>query len=498
MLLKSSMLILIALLVSRFSGYLFHSLFAKSFSTEEYGLFVYLWYLSMLIAGVGLFGVAAAAARFIAFSRGSGDEKKASDYFKTGLVLNFTFMIACIVGVVLLNVALSLDFFSLAFICFFIAIHALGFYFGSAIAGYKEPVVTNCNMAFGQVSKALLLAVVVYITLGFGYALLAFLLAALLGYVSNAVYFIRKYGMNGTFRVELAWELVRFGFFVVLTDTSNNVASWAGIFILQYLLGYSLVAVYNAAYMISAVSLILFVAVTDIYSPVVTELLGRKDYAKCSRLSSHLIESFLLLFLPPFVVLFLFSGEVLSLIFTPDYVQAASALKILLIAAFVYGAATLLRKFIVADGRPNDEARVMVISSFANLVLSYFLVQSYKLDGAALALLLSSAVMFLLSLRYLGSKIRLQVSMPRVVKIAVAIIASSLVVYVIKYFAGSSIASLISSSIVLCVVYAMVLLLLKSLRPEDVEVVELVADKANLPASLRNPLISALKNGVSD
>lgn len=499
MVLKSSVLLFIALIISRFFGYLFHSLFAKSFSTSEYGLFVYLWSLSMLIAGIGLLGLGFAVSRFIAYSRGSGDESKVRDYFKTGLKLTVFLSLICVLFV-LLAVKFSiipLDSVSTLFVCALIVVHGIGFYFGSVISGYRRPEVANINIAVGQVLKFLFLIAVVYFASGFNLALLSFVLAFALGYLLNVIYFYMSYGFGGKFRFALAGELAKFGVFIVFADTANNLLSWASIFLIQYFIGYSLVAVFNAAYLVSTIGLVLFTAVVEVYSPVVTELLGRKDYGKCSRLSSHLLESFFLLFLPPFLVLYLFSSEVLSIFFTHEYVQAALVLRILLFSSFIFGVAMLLRRFIIADGRPSVDARIIISSAIVNVVLNYALIPYYGINGAALASLCSSALMLLLSIMYIGDKIRLSLSKIRLLKILAATIVSSIAVYYVKALIESSIISLFASTIILCVIYALVLLLLKSLREEDVEMVEMVSAKIPLPAGIKTSIIKLLEYGIS-
>jgi len=497
MVLKGSILVFIAMLVSRFFGYLFHSLFAKSFTTAEYGLYVYLWSVTMLIAGIGLLGIAAGASRFIAYFRGSGDEEKVKDYFKTGFWLTSCLLMLCIFVVALfLGRLVSMDSVSLYFVCILLFLHGIGFYFGYVVSGYRKPEVTNMNLAAGQVIKVLLLFIVVYFAAGFGMALLSFLLATLFGYGSNVIYFLRRYGFAGRFRLELANELVKFGVYVVLTDTSNNLLSWASIFMIQYFMGYSVVAVFNAAYLFSSGGLILFMSIIEVYSPVVTELLGSKDYRKCSLLSSYLFESFFLLFLPPFLILSLFSKDFLTVFFTPEYATSSLALSILLFGSFLSGVALLLRKFIIADGRPNIDAKIIVSAAVVNLALNYLFIQWYGINGAAFATMLSSVLLLALSFKYVGDKICLSFSKIRLAKILAATVISSAIVHLIRNFLPLSLLSILIYSAIWCAVYAAAILLMKSLRREDVEMSTVLLDKAYLPKGIRQFILAVLHYGI--
>jgi len=500
MVLKSSALLFIALVVSKLFGYVFHVLFTKSFSTEEYGLFVYLWYIAMLISSLLLLGgIGAAVARFIPYSRGVGEPKKASDYFKTGFVLTLLLSVFCVLVVLLLNhlSLIPLDSTQFLFICAIVVVQGIGFYFGSVIVGYRKPEVSNINVALGQILKVVFLFSVVYYAAGFRWALLSFTLAFMLGYAFNVVYFLRSYGFSGTFRLNLAKELVHFGVYTVFTDTANNLLYFSSIFFIQYFLGYSVVAIFNAASLISTAGLIFFIAPIEVYAPTVAELLGCGNYSKCSRLSAYLFESFILLCLPPSIVLSLFSGEVLSIVFTPAYAPATTALKLLLLGSFIFGIVMLLRKFIIADGRPKVDTIILGSGAFVNIVLCYLIIPSYGITGAAYASLFSSALMFVLSLRFLGSKIRITISKVRLLKILAAALLGSGVVYYIKAVIEAQIISLATSIIVFCIVYSLVIFALKALRREDVEFVEVVSEKFPLPYAIGKTIVRLLWCAVS-
>ena len=496
--LKSSMIILLALALSRVFGYLFHALLAKSFDTADYGLFVYLWSLSMMISGLGYLGVPLAVSRFIAFSRGEGGGANARDYLRTGLVLTLALAVLSILFTVAIvkSSLLKIDDVSLAFVCVIILIQGVGFYLGSVLSGFRKPEVSNMSVAFGQIAKVAVLFAVVYFAAGFSWALLSFAAGFALSYLPITIYVWRKYSFAGRFRPDLARELVGFGVFTVFVDTANNLLSWASIFLLQYFVGYSMVAVFNAASLISTAGLVLFLSVIEVYAPVVTELLGRRDYGRCSRLSSYLFESFFMFFLPPFVIIFLFSDYVLGVFFTPAYVQAALSLRILLASSFVMGVAMLFRRFIVADGRPSDDTRIIVTSVVVNVFLNVLLIERYGIGGASFAALVSSVVMLALSLRYLGDRIRVSFSKRRMLKVLGFTGISSLVTYSASLFLSSPAVSLVVLTVLYCAVYSILLLGFRVLREEDVEMVEMVSERIPLPAGVKRSLVRLLRAGV--
>ena len=305
-----------------------------------------------------------------------------------------------------------------------------------------------------------------------------------------------RYGLGEGFDPALAKEMSVFGFYTVFYVTANNLLVWFSIFFIKYYMSAQAVAVYNVASLVSTVNLVFFSAVLQIFNPVVAELLGAGKTKRAVYLTSYMLESFFLLFLPVFALTVVFAREILTLFFTAAYAEGTVPLQILVFGGFMTGIYLIFIELTAGGGRPQLNARAFGAGVAAQVALTFALVPVYGMAGAALATVSSSAIILALSYLNVKNLIRPSFSARRLIKIVLASAASVSVVLAIRVAGLPLYATVAASAVAAFLAYASALILLKSLRKEDVSLAEAAMEKCLVPAGVRVLVARFLSAGL--
>jgi len=126
------------------------------------------------------------------------------------------------------------------------------------------------------------------------------------------------------------------------------------------------------------------------------------------------------------LVLMIAPNAVLSLI-GKSYVEASAALRILVISSLIVALDSIMLSLLNATGRSGLVARIGLVSSAVTIVLTVILIPLFRLEGAAVALLVGSISSLILSATLLKYREGLSLRGSSVIKPAVSIIAGLLI-----------------------------------------------------------------------
>ena len=123
-----------------------------------------------------------------------------------------------------------------------------------------------------------------------------------------------------------------------------------------------------------------------------------------------------------FLVLMVQPDQVLGLI-SDQYVEASSALRILVVSSIIYSLGAILTSMLNAASRASEVAKIGIISSGITIVLTFILTPIMYIEGAAIALLVGSAASLIMSVVSLKQKENIMISAKSTLKPASAMIA---------------------------------------------------------------------------
>ncbi|VVB50991.1 Uncharacterised protein [uncultured archaeon] len=494
--LKSSIWMLVGLFFTRFLGYVFNSLLTKSFSEAEYGFYSLLWNAPMFVATVALVSVGAAVERYTAYYRGLNKNDEAASAAATGFAINLILTLAVIAVFALAYATGTVSLTPLEAVVaavFFIA-QGLNLWMNGVLTGYRRPERTVLYNFLHYAIRVLLVASVIAIGLPFEWALTvmaaAFAVTVFIGVVDafGSVY-------RGAFNRGLSSELIRFGGAVTAVVAADNVLSWADIFIIKVFMTSADVGIYWGVWILASILWTPLLAISLIYSPIATELLGSKAHLRLSKLTVYLTDRYVLLFTPAAFFLALWAPQLLRFVYTGAYAEASNVMVILVVGVWIVGFSRVFRQIITSSGKPKAEAGIIIAAAAIKVVLNVLLIPAFGLMGAAYATLIASSWIAFKSYGYARNVVEIPLSFATTARnlfaCALGAVPAAYAVYFIWGYLGLAL-----SAVIFAVVWFAAVMLLKLLTAQDVDAAESMLAKARLGEGVRGSIKDFLFLGV--
>jgi O-antigen/teichoic acid export membrane protein len=476
------------LIITRLFGFLFNSLLTKNISQEEYGNYTFAWSIAQLGVGFLLMGIPSATAYYIAFNRGKGDFEKIKAYTKTGFMMVIILVLFSVLGFIAVN-RLFPDIFSmnkqlLLFMLLMFAIHGTGFFFSLVISGHRKPEIGAIFAATTPIVSYFSVIVLSYLGYGFYEILIGIAASLSIQYFLCALYVLKNWGFDGKFQPRLMKGLIKFGVPLIFMDVSNGLLWSAGIYAIKFYDSFANVGIFSAASMITGVMLIFPQALLSIFSPVVSELFGKGDKEKIEHISSYIIERLLMLSFPLIAILLLFPEGILKIVFTQDYSSGALAMQILSLSAFLTGIYLFFVTVINSSGHPQQNSKLMLIGAISNVIFSIIFVKYYGIAGASMASLVSSAIILAISFKWARHIVKIIIYKDRILKIMIALASVLPLIYIVKIIYTNLFLAFVLSLVILLIGYFIILMLLKTFREDDIALVRTVFGETKLSAAI--------------
>ncbi len=119
-----------------------------------------------------------------------------------------------------------------------------------------------------------------------------------------------------------------------------------------------------------------------------------KDFARQHRASRQLTIFTILLSLTAFAALLLLAGPFIRLVYTDDFLPVINLVYLTGTAMLLHGIATFYNRFLEAHGHGKIVRNVFIATGLSLLALNLLLIPGYGVHGAAIAMIISSAVYF--------------------------------------------------------------------------------------------------------
>ncbi len=144
------------------------------------------------------------------------------------------------------------------------------------------------------------------------------------------------------------------------------------------------VGVYNVALRISTITSISLVAINTIAAPKFAEFWGKKDMEGLGKIARQSTKLIFWMSFPILVIVIIFSKQILS-IFGQEFKIGVIALVILTIGQFVNAFVGSVGNILQMTGYEGFHQKVVLIGTVLNIILNYFLIPYYGINGAAVA-----------------------------------------------------------------------------------------------------------------
>ncbi len=490
---SASFIILITTLFSKIITYLYRIIIARYYGVEIYGVYS----LSLMVIGwvtvfVGL-GFAGGLTRYLSYQRGKNEEFKSSYLLKkTTIILLVLGTLSC-VALIIASDFISNNLFKvpelkvfLIIFSFAIPFSILSGIFFSVLRSYEKigwfAFIVNI---FQNAVK--LIAIIILIYLGLNYKSIAFsyLIGAVLTFIITYI-IVRKTipilfvkNKNKEDRELLkklfsySWPLIFFGFF-------SSILSWTDTFMIGVLLKSTTeVGLYNAAVPLALLITLSTDLFRQIFLPLITKEYGKGNIIAVKDISRQVTKWLFVVSIPLFVALFLFPQDAIRLIFGQEYLAAAGALRILTLGFFVASILDVSPEILSMKEKSKLILVDTLIIVVLNIILNYFLIPKYGINGAALSTAISISILSVLFTYQAWKKTSIFIIKKDVIKVFLSGIISFIITWSISIYFNTGFTKLIISGLVFCIVYPLLLYITNSIDSNDYLILKAIKNKIN-------------------
>jgi len=285
--------------------------------------------------------------------------------------------------------------------------------------------------------------------------------------------------------VELAKEMAKYGFPLVVGNLAAWILSLSDRYILEFFRGAHEVGIYSASYAISEKSILLLASLFMLASgPIGMNIWEKEGEKKSKEFVNKLTRYYLLICLPAVVGLSVLARPVIDVLTAPEYYQGFRIVPLVALGGFFLGLQQRFQAGLAFHKRTNLIMIGIIASGLLNLGLNFLLVPRYGYMAAAVTTVISYAVLLVAMITVSRRYFVWEFPFRSLAKTAFA----SGVMAVAIYPVGNSITAyplinLIIAAFLGVAVYLVVLFFLKEIQPEEREVIRQIAVRC-LPGKL--------------
>ncbi len=218
-------------------------------------------------------------------------------------------------------------------------------------------------------------------------------------------YFLIKVFPSGLFPLEInlpSGDFFKFALSLFLVNLLTNFRPQFNIAMLGNFATPTEVGLYSAGFSIIQALFLILTSFRYIALPVFSELMVQEKWTELRGLYKKISNIILYTSFPLFIILMAFPGDTLSTFFGPPFASGATAFQIMLAAFMIQSYVGLSGMVMVSAGKTKQHLVFDIVSLVALMVAIFGLVPAYGLEGAAVALGISSIVVVGLNCFYVG------------------------------------------------------------------------------------------------
>ena len=408
---KTSLIVFIGVFLSKILSYAYRIIIARYYGPEIYGVFS----LALIILGWAIafssLGLTDGLLRYIPIYRGKNQINRIKYILKfvittvliTSLVSSFVLFI--LADEISLNIfknselSIFLKFFSVL-----LPIAVISNIYLSIIRAFEKIAIYSFLVnIFQNILKLLLLIILIFIGFKSESVIYSYFLGVFIIFI--IAYFVSKYkipeifgfsNINKKDKLLIKKEIFSYSWPIMFSGIFISLLYWIDSLVIGYYLGVNSVGIYNAAIPIVALFGFAQELFMQLMFPLINREYSKKNFKLIEEISKQVSKWIFILDLPLFIIVLLFPGAIINILFGQDYLGASNALRILSIGIFISFLIPLLTNLMSMVGKSKILLLNLIIASTINLILNIFLVPKLGIEGAAIATSIVSVIMFLM------------------------------------------------------------------------------------------------------
>jgi len=269
----------------------------------------------------------------------------------------------------------------------------------------------------------------------------------------------------------------------------GTIVMWTDTTMLGFFKNAVVVGIYNAAIPTAQILMIFPGALSALFLPVITELYSKGEEKELKTVYKVVAKWMFYLNFPVFLLLVIFSRQVLNITFGKEYIAGYIALILLggayLTSVFSYPAVYTLQML----KKTKNILYISIINASLNVLLNFELIPIYGVEGAAAASLATFSVGTLLLVWFSYREIHvLPISKAHIKSLIAGVISITAVDLVARlFFKSFSLPVFFLFLTAFLMLYGFLILVFRGLEKEDIEMLKVIEKKSGIRVEwLRN------------
>ncbi|MBI2043112.1 flippase [Candidatus Pacearchaeota archaeon] len=502
LLVKSSVIVLIAFFLSKIFGYLYRIIIARYFGPEVYGLFS----LSTAIIGgfvlFSLLGFDEGIIRYFSFYRGKNEINKMRYLFKfSSEILFFSTLIITLIFF------LSSDFIAISIFrnpdliiflklfIFVIPFWVFASFFLSIMRAFEK--IKEISIIDSIINPFLKVVSLILLIILFGFNNNAVILSFMFGFlvISLSTFFyckfkipkiFLKYNLNIKTKKKITKDFISYSWPFLFFGIFSIFYYWTDSFVIGFFKSVTEVGFYNAITPIALLLNIIPAIFLQLFFPLITKEYSLKNFNLIKEISKQIGKWIFMFNFPFFLLVILFPEIIINILFGPQYLVAANSLRFLVIGALFASVFVISNNLISMVGKSRIILYDVIIVTVLDMTLNILLIpkpiifgldNSLGINGAAIATMTSVItcnILFFIQAKHYTSITPLKLSM---FKIFLASLIPFFILLILSKLIFINLLSFILLTILFLLIYLFLLFLFKAFDEEDVMIFRTIKRK---------------------
>ena len=187
-------------------------------------------------------------------------------------------------------------------------------------------------------------------------------------------------------------KLTIFGISMVIMSVSTVIFSNADTILITFFLSLEDVGLYQAAFPTTKILANFSTTLLIVLLPLTSELWARKKFGVLKEGVKDLYKYAALILIPACFTMIIFPDLIIRILFGPAYEPAANVLRILAVAALINVSGGINSGVLSGIGKHSIVGKIFLSAAILNIVLNIILIPIIGIEGAAIATLISFAI----------------------------------------------------------------------------------------------------------
>jgi len=498
---KGAGIFFIGISISKVLTY-FYILVVARIGTEKYGL-LSLGMAILSIAGtLSLLGLNIGVLRYVSYYRGKGDKQRIRGTITSSLEISFplSLFFACLMFFCADWISINI-FHAIALapvlkiFAFVVPFYVLSMIFIHAIRAFQRvEYEVYAKYIFESAARILLTIILIYMGYGLFGATVAYALAIFGTFILSVFFLERKLFPIFKTRVKaipLRRELISYSSPLMISGILTMVLAWTDTLMIGYFRTVSEVGIYRVAVSTATLMLVVPSALLILFMPVITELYAKEKRDEVEKVYKIVTKWVFFANFPVFLLMVVFSKQILNVLFGLEYTAGALALSILALGYFSYSVFQTAGSILIMLKKTRWALLISTIITILNVFLNYYLIPIYGVAGGAVATGFAFLLAGLLCYSFVYFFTKMQPITFMHVKSLISGTISISVVYGITrlVFAPTPTYALILMFGLFLLFYLILLIVLRGFEEEDIAIIKAIQTKTGIDFTWINNIL---------